>query len=378
MKFSIKKSLISKVLNHCQGVVGKRHLSPILSAVRIEAKEGKITCNATDLDLDIVESIETEVEKEGIIAINASVLHEIIKTFKDEDIVSFDASDPEFVILKSGRSRFKLALLSYEDFPIIKHDDIKEDSFQVPVSVLTNLFDKTKSAMSTDESRYYINGIFLHIDSEEGEEVVKCVATDGHRMSSSYCEKPEGMGRIRSVIIPRKTVNEFSKVLDKHEGDVVIGIGDTKISFSFDNTIFTSKLVEGNFPDYKKVIPENNPVVVNINKADFSNAVEAVSKLFTNSVAGRNAGLIKLSLTDDHLTISSQTEGDNNAEIKLQVEGELEDMEIGFNYKYLLDVLSSIDGETLSVLLKDNATPAIVKQKDDNSSLHIIMPMRIW
>ncbi len=378
MKFSIKKSLIAKVLNHCQGVVGKRHLSPILSAVRIEAKEGKITCNATDLDLDIVESIETEVEKEGIIAINASVLHEIIKTFKDEDVVSFDASDPEFVIIKSGRSRFKLALLSYEDFPMIKHDDIKEDSFKIPVSVLTNLFDKTKTAMSTDESRYYINGIFLHIDDEEGEEVIKCVATDGHRMSSSYYAKPDDIGKVRSVIIPRKTVNEFSKVLDKHEGDVVIGIGDTKISFSFDNTIFTSKLVEGNFPDYKKVIPENNPVVVDINKADFSNAVEAVSKLFTNSVAGRNAGLIKLSLEGDHLTVSSQTEGDNNAEIKLQVEGELEDMEIGFNYKYLLDVLSSIDGETLSVLLKDNSTPAIVKQKDESSSLHIIMPMRIW
>ncbi len=377
MKFSIKKSLISKVLNHCQGIVGKRHLSPILSAVRIEAKNNKITCNATDLDLDIIESIETDVEKEGIIAINASVLHEIIKTFNDEDILSFDATDPEFLMIKSGRSRFKLALLPYDDFPIIKHD-VKEDSFTIDVSSLLDLFDKTKNAMSTDESRYYINGIFLHIDSEEEGDVIKCVATDGHRMSSAFCAKPEDIDSLRSVIIPRKTVNEFSKVLDKHEGDIKIGIGDTKISFKFDNIIFTSKLVEGNFPDYKKVIPADNPIRVDINKRDFSNAVDAVSKLFTSSISSKNAGLIKLTLKDQSLTVSSQTEGDNNAEITLQVAGELEDIEIGFNYKYLLDVLSSIDSEKLSILLKDNATPAIVKQEDSSSSLHIIMPMRIW
>jgi DNA polymerase-3 subunit beta len=371
MKITIERSELIKSLGHVQSVVERRNTIPILSNVKIEAAEGRLTLNATDMDLDMVDSVGANVETPGAITVSAHTLYDIVRKLPEGSQVELNASGDGQMQLSAGRSRFTLSCLPTDEFPVLSGGELPHN-FNVTAAELRSLIDRTKFAISTEETRYYLNGIYLHKADCDGVDVLRAVATDGHRLASVEAPLPAGSENMPGVIVPRKAVTELRKLIDESGDEVAISMSESKIRFSFDNAVLTSKLIDGTFPDYQRVIPSGNDKDMEVNCKLFSDAVDRVS-----AISSEKSRAIKLVLSSGLLALSASSPEHGSAEEEIEVTYEGDSVEIGFNSAYLLDITRQIEGDTALVSLADGNSPTILREMDDASALYVIMPMRV-
>lgn len=372
MEFVIERAQLIKALGHVQSVVEKRGTIAVLSNVKIDAKDSTIALTATDMDLAIVEKISAEVTHGGSITLNAHMLYDIVRKLPDGAQVQIKESDDGAkATVSSGQSRFSLGCLPVEDFPVMAEGELTH-SFTLKSAECLSLVDKPSFAVSTEETRYYLNGIYLHPSGSGEGRVLRAVATDGHRLARIEVALPAGAENIPGVIIPRKTIHELKKILEEGEGDVEISLSDSKIRFVYSNAVIISKLIDGNFPDYERVVPVNNDKIMEVDCKLFRNAVDRVSVISTEK-----SRAVKLSLVSGKLTLSTSSPEHGTATEEVDVNYSADEMEVGFNSRYMLDMMQQIEGETAQFILNDSASPAIVRDTADVAALYVIMPMRV-
>jgi len=371
MKLTIERSALLKSLGHVQSVVERRNTIPILSNVKVEARDGRLNLNATDMDLDIAEAVDAEVAVPGEITAPAHTLYDIIRKLPEGAQVELETDDEAQLTLRSGRSRFSLACLPTEDFPVMAGGDLPQE-FLLPAGELRGLIDRTRFAISTEETRYYLNGIYVHAAQRDGVDVLRAVATDGHRLASVEMPLPEGAAGMPGVIVPRKTVAELRKLIDETGEDIAVSLSETKIRFSFDDAILTSKLIDGTFPDYERVIPADNNKILEVDCRQFAEAVDRVSAISTEK-----SRAVKLALSSGNLVLSANSPDNASASEELEVVYAADPVEIGFNSRYLLDITQQIEGDTTQFVLSDSASPTIVREVGDTGALYVLMPMRV-
>ncbi|MBL6957578.1 MAG: DNA polymerase III subunit beta [Rhodospirillales bacterium] len=371
MKITIERGALLKSLGHVQSVVERRNTIPILSNVKIDAADGQLGLNATDMDLDIVEQVTADVGANGNITAPAHTLYDIVRKLPEGADVELSSDGDDKLVLVSGRSRFELSCLPSSEFPVMAGGELPH-SFSLPAGELRNLIDRTRFAISTEETRYYLNGIYLHAADRDGVAVLRAVATDGHRLANLEVPLPEGAQGMPGVIVPRKAVAELHRLIEDYSDDVSIELSETKIRFSFDSIVMTSKLIDGTFPDYERVIPSGNDKEWEVNCKLFAMAVDRVS-----AISSEKSRAIKLSLNKGTLVLSANSPESGSATEELEVSYAGDSLEIGFNSRYLLDITQQIEGDTAQFVMADAASPTILREAGDNSALYVLMPMRV-
>ncbi|GAD56269.1 DNA polymerase III beta subunit [Limimaricola cinnabarinus LL-001] len=372
MKFSIERGVLLKAVAQAQSVVERRNTIPILANVLIEATDGEVRFRATDLDIEVVDQAPATVETQGATTVAAVLLNEIVRKLPDGALVTLtDQGGNGRLTIEAGRSNFQLATLPKEDFPVMASSEY-EASFTAPAPVLRRLFDKAKFAISTEETRYYLNGVYMHVAEGEQGRVLRCVATDGHRLARIDAELPEGAEKMAGVIVPRKTVNELRKLLDDDEALIEVSVSETKVRFTTPSITLTSKVIDGTFPDYSRVIPQNNSKRLEVDAAEFAKAVDRVA-----TVSSERSRAVKLSLEEDRLVLSVNAPDSGAAEEELAVAYGDERLEIGFNAKYLQEIASQVDRENAVFLFNSSGDPTLMREGDDTSAVYVVMPMRV-
>ncbi|WP_298171705.1 DNA polymerase III subunit beta [Novosphingobium sp.] len=375
MKATIERATLLRCLSHVQSVVERRNTIPILSNVLIEASpDGSVRLMATDLDLQIIETMPArEVERGGAITVSAHLLFDIARKLPDGSQVSLDAADGRMVV-KAGRSRFQLPTLPRDDFPVIVEGDLPT-SFEVPARVLAELIDRTRFAISTEETRYYLNGIFLHV-ADEATPVLKAAATDGHRLARYTIARPDGAEGMPDVIVPRKCVGELRKLLDDVlDTAVLLDLSASKVRFTLGGehgVVLTSKLIDGTFPDYSRVIPTGNDKLLRLDPRSFFEGVDRVATIATEKTRA-----VKMALENDKVTLSVTSPENGTAAEEIAAEYRAAGFEIGFNANYLKDILSQIDGDIVELHLADAGAPTLIRKDDKSPALYVLMPMRV-
>jgi len=273
--------------------------------------------------------------------------------------------------VEAGRSNFSLATLPREDFPVMASSEYASN-FSAPAPVLRRLFDKSKFAISTEETRYYLNGVYLHIADAESGKALRCVATDGHRLARIDAEMPEGAAEMPGVIVPRKTVGEMRKLLDEDDTDIEVSVSETKVRFATTDITLTSKVIDGTFPDYTRVIPQGNTRRLEVDAKDFARAVDRVA-----TVSSERSRAVKLQLDEDRLILSVNAPDSGNAEEELAVAYADERLEIGFNAKYLLEIANQVDRENAVFMFNSSGDPTLMREGSDMSAVYVVMPMRV-
>lgn len=372
MRLLIEKSLLLKALQHVTSVVERRNTIPILANVSMRAEGGALHLKATDLDIEVTETAPAEISAAGGTTVPAHTLHDIVRKLPDGSQAEFTLhADDGRLTLKSGASRFQLACLPADDFPDLGAAAMSH-SFELQPQDLARLMEKTRFAVSTDETRYYLNGIYLHaIETGDGWRL-RAVATDGHRLARMDIPLPDGAMGMPGIILPRKAVHELGKLLSDPNGKVVVDLSASKIRFTIGNVILTSKLIDGTFPDYQRVVPQNNDKTMFAEKTAFISAVDRVSTL--SSEKGR---AVKLELADGKLTLSVNNPESGSATEELSAEYQGPALEIGFNARYLLDIASLLESDRAMFKLSDASAPTIIQEEQDASALYVLMPMRV-
>ena len=372
MKFTIDRGGLLKALTHVQSVVERRNTIPILANVLLRADDAGVELAATDMDISVVEKVGADVGQQGATTVSAHTLFDIVRKLEEGAQVELGGGTEEGQIsVRSGRSTLKLATLASEDFPAMTDDDMPH-SFALSADALRRLIDRTRFAISTEETRYYLNGIFLHAVEADGGKVLRAVATDGHRLALMEVPLPDGADGMPGIIVPRKTVNELRKLIDESDDDIAISLSETKIRFSVDGIVLSSKLIDGTFPDYDRVIPEANDKYLDVSCKRFERAVDLVSTISTEK-----SRAIKLSLSDNSLVLSATSPDAGSATEELEVDYDDGELEIGFNSKYLIDITQQINGDSARFALSDAASPTLVRDTADTSALYVLMPMRV-
>jgi DNA polymerase-3 subunit beta len=372
MKLTIERAALLKTLAHVQSVVERRNTIPILSNVLIDAGDGELSLTATDMDLTIVETVAAEVATAGATTAPAHTLYDIVRKLPEGAQVEINASgDGAQLTVKAGRSVFTLATLPKGDFPTIGEVDLPH-AFRLASTELRNLVDRTRFAISTEETRYYLNGIYVHATESAGVPCLRAVATDGHRLARFEMPLPDGASGVPGVIVPRKAVAELRKLIDETEDSISVSLSDTQIRFAFDSTVLTSKLIDGTFPDYERVIPEGNDKVVEVDCRIFAQAVDRVS-----TISSEKSRAVKLVIENGGITLSASSPENGTATEEIEISYSGPSIEIGFNSRYLLDIATQIEGEAAEITLADAASPTIVRDRADPSALYVLMPMRV-
>lgn len=372
MKISIERSTLLKAIGQAQSVVERRNTIPILANVLIEAEGVEVTFRATDLDIEVIDRAEAQVERAGATTVSAVMLHEIVRKLPDGSLVTLtDDGASGRLTIEAGRSNFSLATLPKEDFPVMASSEY-ESNFSAPASVLRRLFDKSKFAISTEETRYYLNGVYMHVSTGDDGPVLRCVATDGHRLARIDAPVPDGADGMPGVIVPRKTVNEMRKLLDNDEAMIAVSVSETKIRFATPEITLTSKVIDGTFPDYTRVIPQGNTRKMEVDAAEFAKAVDRVA-----TVSSERSRAVKLSIDEDRLVLSVNAPDSGAAEEELGVAYSDEHLEIGFNAKYLLEIASQVDRENAVFMFNSSGDPTLMREGNDTSAIYVVMPMRV-
>ena len=375
MEFKINSTDLLKALSHIHGIVEVRHTLPILSNIILEARDDHLILSSTNLDIYCSDKIKAEVLQSGEVSVSAVTFFEIIKRLPSGSEVLMIMEEGENEIrLTCGRSKFNLSTLKTDDFPIISDSDLSTN-FVLSADELIRIIDKTKFAVSNEETRYYLNGIFLHKAERNSIQFLRAVATDGHRLAQYDIPLPQGAEDITGIIIPKKTIYELRKVLDDANGDVSVSLNENKIKFSFNDLKVVSKVIDGTFPDYTKVIPQKNDKNFKTNNSDLKNAIDRVSAVAANEESKSKA--IKFCIENNSLSLSveSQSKGSANEMIDVNYSGDKVD--IGFNSKYIIDICNEVDGDEISISLSDSISPAIILDKTDENLFFVLMPMRI-
>lgn len=372
MKVTIERSALSKALGHVQSVVERRNTIPILSNVLLQADGSTLTLTATDLDIEISEAAPADVATSGATTVSALTLFEIVKRLPDGAQVRLDLSSGEGRLqVSSGRSQFALAVLPEDDFPSLATEDL-ETRFAMPTSDMRRLLQKARFAMSQEETRYYLNGVYLHAFTDGDAPALRAAATDGHRLARIDAPLPDGAATMPGVIVPRKAIAELGRLLEDAEENVDVAVSEAKIRFGFGAGYLTSKLIDGSFPDYERVIPKGNSNVLRVETKDFAKAVDRVS-----TVSADRTRSVKMALDADRLRLTVNNPEAGSALEELSVDYGGEPIEIGFNARYLLDVAQQIDGETATFRLADPSSPTVITDEEDERALYVLMPLRV-
>ncbi|MBN9885980.1 DNA polymerase III subunit beta [Salipiger abyssi] len=372
MKVSIERATLLKAVSQAQSVVERRNTIPILANVLIEAEGDTVTFRATDLDIEVLDKAPAMVERAGATTVSAVTLHEIVRKLPDGAMVQLaDDGAAGRLTVTAGRSNFNLATLPKEDFPVMASSEYSSN-FTAKAEMLRKLFDKSKFAISTEETRYYLNGVYMHVaDSEEGR-VLRCVATDGHRLARIDAPLPSGAEEMPGVIVPRKTVGELRKLLDEDDMDIAVSVSETKVRFATPDITLTSKVIDGTFPDYSRVIPAGNTRRLEVDASEFAKAVDRVA-----TVSSERSRAVKLQLDEDRLVLSVNAPDSGAAEEELAVAYGDEPLEIGFNAKYLLEIASQVDRENAVFMFNSSGDPTLMREGNDTSAVYVVMPMRV-
>jgi DNA polymerase-3 subunit beta len=372
MKITVERSELLKSLGHVHRVVERRNTIPILANLLIKADGGKLSLKATDLDLEVTDTISAEVAPGGATTVPAHMLYDIVRKLPDGAQIMLEGSGDRAVLaIRAGRSRFTLQTLPESDFPDLAAGEMTH-SFKLPAADLKRLIDKTQFAISTEETRYYLNGIYLHTAGSGKTASLRAVATDGHRLAQCELPLPDGAAGMPGIIVPRKTVSEIQRLIENGEGEIAIELSAGKIRLTIGNVVLTSKLIDGTFPDYARVIPLNNDKSLVVDKKDFEAAVDRVS-----TVASERGRAVKLSLTGGRLVLSVTNPDSGSATEELEVEYDADPLDIGFNSRYLLDIAAQIEGEVAILKLADPGSPTLIQDKDSKGALYVLMPMRV-
>ncbi len=374
MKFKVDRTTLLKALTHVQSVVEKRNTIPILANVMLAVKDSKLTLTATDMEIAVVENVPAQGLRAGATTAPAATLYEIVRKLSEGTEIEFEHGGADAPLaLRAGRYSTSLMVLPVDDFPSMTAGTLP-NRFSLPAQHLRALIDRTRFAISTEETRYYLNGIYVHATAVDGHKLLRAVATDGHRLARVEEELPEGAASMPGVIIPRKTVNELRKLLDETTGDIGIALSDTRILFEVGNIALTSKLIDGTFPDYERVIPQGNDKILRVAKKEFSDAVARVA-----AISQERAKPVKMSLKKNLLVLSATSPEQGTATEELdeeRVSYTETPLEIGFQARYLNDITDQITGE-VEFCFSDGAAPTVVRDTGDSSALYVLMPMRV-
>ncbi len=372
MKISIERAALLKAVSQAQSVVERRNTIPILANVLIEAEGDTVSLRATDLDIEAVDRAPATVERAGATTVSALTLHEIVRKLPDGSLVQLASDDSTGrLTVTAGRSTFSLATLPRQDFPVMANSEYTAN-FSAPAGVLRRLFDKSKFAISTEETRYYLNGVYMHVAQGESGKVLRCVATDGHRLARIDAPLPDGADNMPGVIVPRKTVGELRKLLDDDDASIAVSVSETKVRFATPVMQLTSKVIDGTFPDYTRVIPMGNSRRMEVDAAEFARAVDRVA-----TVSSERSRAVKLRLDEDRLILSVNSPDTGAAEEELAVAYSDDVLEIGFNAKYLLEIASQVDRENAVFLFNSSGDPTLMREGNDTSAVYVVMPMRV-
>ncbi|QJQ32324.1 DNA polymerase III subunit beta [Sphingomonas lacunae] len=371
MQAKIERAVLLRCLGHIQSVVERRNTIPILSNVLIEAiGTSVIRVMATDLDMQIVETIDAKVEVPGATTVSAHLLFEIARKLPEGSEVALSAADGEMLV-RAGRYQSKLKTLPRDDFPVIAEGDLPT-SFELDAKDIVRIIEKTRFAISTEETRYYLNGIFLHV-SDEGEGLLRAAATDGHRLARYTLPRPAGAESMPDVIVPRKCVGELHKLLQEvGDARVQVELSPSKIRFTLGSAVLTSKLIDGTFPDYSRVIPTQNDKILKVDPKAFGQGVDRVATIATDKTRA-----VKMALDNDRVTLSVTSPENGTASEEVSGGYSSAPIEIGFNARYLKDIIDQIDGDSVELHLADASAPTLIKENDKSPALYVLMPMRV-
>ena len=371
MQFIVKRDILLKSLNFVQGVVEKKNTLPILSNVLLELKDNKLAIIATDLDIVFYDEIhDVKISKQGSTTTSAAVLYDILRKVSSNSDLNFDLKSENKLSLKSDSAEFNLLCLPTGNFPTFT-DEFGGSEISLNNKKFLKLLNKTKIAISNDDTRHYLNGIFLHITESNGRNFLTGVSTDSHRLSSSSLEIEE-MNDFTSLILPRKTVFQLCSLLTESNEKLSMQTSENKIKFSLGNIKLISKVIDGKFPDYKKVVPTGNDKTLVLSSKDFINSVERVTTVSIDRKEG-----VKLAISKDNvqLSVNSANSGEGNEIIKANFNSG--NLNISFNSKYLIDIASEIEDKHLKINLKDPVSPVLIEDIADKNSYYVIMPMKI-
>ena len=371
MKFKILRSNFFKSLSHLQGIVDKKNALPILANILIEAKNDTLILSSTDMDISVIEKLECNVIENGSTTINSQILYDIVRKIDDNIEIEIISNDGKLLTLRANGSRFSLAALPKEDYPIIDQNN-PGVTITVNSRILFKLIDKTRFAISNEETRYFLNGLYFNINNEDNKSVITLVGTDGHRLAKFSHKIDKNIDKISGVIIPKKTIYELSKLLSEIDENIQISISSNKIIFFIANIIFISKLIDGSFPDYKRVIPNDNSNILTINRDKLLSAVDRVS-----TIANEKSPVIKFKLLSNLLNLNTVNTENSTASEDLNTNYSGDDIEIGFNSKYIMDIVNNLEDEEISIKLKDNTSPIIAQENSNSNLVYVLMPMRV-
>ncbi len=372
MKLSMERSALLRAMSRAQSVVERRNTIPILSNVLIEAEGDNVSFRATDLDIEVIDKAVAMVSRAGATTVAAHTLHEIARKLPDGAMVELnDDGIAGRLDVRAGRSHFSLQTLPREDFPIMASAEYQVN-FACAAPVLRRLFDKAKFAISTEETRYYLNGVYMHAAKGPDGPVLRCVATDGHRLARIDAGLPEGAADLPGVIVPRKTVGELRKLLDDDEAEIAVSVSETKVRFATPEVTLTSKVIDGTFPDYARVIPTGNTKRLEVDAAEFAQAVDRVA-----TVSSERSRAVKMALEEDRLILSVNAPDSGAADEELAVAYADERLEIGFNAKYLLEIAGQVDRENAVFLFNSAGDPTLMREGNDETAVYVVMPMRV-
>jgi DNA polymerase-3 subunit beta len=372
MKFTIERAALLKALGHVQSVVERRNTIPILSNVLLSAERGGVSFAATDLDMEIVDFADAQVETPGQITAPAHTLYEIVRKLPEGADVElrYTGDDPRLQV-SAGRSKFNLPVLPAGDFPVMSSDGFSA-RITLDTGDLIRLIDKTRFAISTEETRYYLNGLYVHTVGEGAAAKFRAVATDGHRLALAEMTAPEGAVGAPGVIVPRKTVQEARRLLEDAGEAVELQLSASKIRFEFGRASLTSKVIDGSFPDYMRVIPRDNDKSLTVDIAVFASAVDRVA-----TISAEKSRSVKMAIEPGKIVLTVRNMEAGQAVEELEAEYDRDSFEIGFNARYLLDVAGQIQGEAAEFRFADPASPTLVLDASDAGVQYVLMPLRV-
>ena len=376
MKLTIERAALLKALGHVQSAVERRNTIPILSNVLISASDGRVGFSATDLDMQIADSSPANVDANGQVTAPAHTLYEIVRELPEgaDVTLSYTREDPRLEV-RAGRARFNLPVLPAGDFPAMTADGLSAP-IGIDTDDLIRLIDKTRFAISTEETRYYLNGLYLHVLVDNGRQTLRAVATDGCRLALAEMPAPDGYDGAPGVIIPRKTVNEARRLMDDAGESVTIGVSAQKVRFGFDHAALVSKVIDGSFPRYQEVLPRQNNRVVTVDNALFAAAVRRVATISTEQ-----SRPVRLAIESGHMTLTVRNIDASQAVEELEVDYEGEPFEVGFNARYVLDVAAQIGGDIAEFRFAEQVVvgglePTLVLDPTDAGVQYVLVPMR--
>lgn len=366
MKFTISREVLLQPLSHVIGVVERRQTLPVLANFLLTARDGQLTVTGTDMEVELISSVPADITQDGEITVPARKLVDIVKALPDGANIKFSIAD-EKATLSAGRSRFTLATLPASEFPATDQVESLENII-VSEAALKRMMDKTSFAMANQDVRYYLNGLLFDFSGQ----LLRAIATDGHRLAICDLEGSIDITSDRQLIVPRKGVLELSRMLASSDDEVTLAIGRNHIRLVKANTTFTSKLIDGRFPDYKAVVPAGADKQMLVDKDNFIHALQRAAILSNEKYKG-----VRLEAAGAAIKIIAHNPQHEEAVEDIEAELNFDRLAVGFNVTYLLDALMAIDTEQVSLELKDANSSCLVSAPDSDVNRHVVMPLKL-